>query len=611
MPKIQQLSPHVADLIAAGEVVERPASVVKELTENSVDAGATQVTVEIQNGGMSFIRVTDDGCGMAPEDAQTAFLRHATSKIRTAEDLAAIRTLGFRGEALAAAAAVSKIDLLTKTADHPLGVTLQLEAGKVIHREEAGCPQGTTIVVRDLFYNTPARMKFMKRDSVEASHVLSILQKQALSNPHVAFRYIRDGVEELSTPGDGDLYSAIYAIFGRSFAADLTKVDGKWDSCRISGFVTKPVCTRGNRNYQQFFVNGRYIKSRLLSAALEEAYRNEIMVGRFPGCVLMLTVPETEVDVNVHPAKTEVKFLSEQSVFDCVRYGVRAALDQTPAKPHVILPKAKPAPRKTEGLHTMSAADYEIFRKALEQQKPVTPAESVTRAVFEKKPAPVKEEVLSVAEQIQIPLPTPKPAPAPAPAPVPKAEAPAWRIVGEVLDTYIIVEQDGVVLFIDKHAAHERIVFEKLKKQDREVMSQTLMLPVTAALTPEEAATVLENTALLQKCGFDVEDFGDGSVLIRRMPADLSPDAGQAVLSRLAGDLLEGKRLSPEDLQDKLLHSVACKSAIKAGWHTNPREIQKLTEEVLSRDDLKYCPHGRPICITLTEKELEKFFKRS
>ena len=616
MPKILQLSPHVADLIAAGEVVERPASVVKELTENSVDAGAKSVTVEIKNGGMTFIRVTDDGCGMAPEDAETAFLRHATSKIRNAEDLANIRTLGFRGEALAAAAAVSRIELLTKTKEHELGVSLRLEAGNITAKEDAGCPDGTTLIVRDLFYNTPARMKFMKRDSVEASHVLSVLQKQALSHPEVAFRYIRDGVEELSTAGDGDLYSAIYAIFGRQFAKDMSPVDGKWENCRLTGFVTKPTNTRGNRNYQQFFVNGRYIKSRLLSAALEEAYRNQIMVGRFPGCVLMLQIPETDVDVNVHPAKTEVKFLSEQTVFDCVRYGVMSALNKTPAKPNVTLPKAAepakaPAPQKQAGFHTMTAEDYKVFRQVLEQGKPVSVSEKITRAVFEKKPV-AQEEELPVAEQIHIPMPTPKAA---EPAPAPKTETPAepadFRIVGEVLDTYIIVEQEKTVLFIDKHAAHERILFEKLKQQPQDIMSQALLMPVTAQLTPEEAATVLENTVLLSRCGFDVEDFGGRSVLIRRLPADPSPEDGEALLSRLAGDLLEGKRLSPEDLQDKLLHSVACKAAIKAGWHTNRKEIEALTKEVLSRDDLKYCPHGRPICITLSEKELEKHFKRS
>jgi len=632
MAKIIKLSPHVADLIAAGEVVERPASVVKELTENAIDAGAKRVTVEIKNGGMTFIRVTDDGCGMEREDAETAFLRHATSKLRTAEDLAAIRTLGFRGEALAATAAVSRIELLTKTEEAELGVSLRLEGGRQLSCEEAGCPKGTTIVVRDLFFNTPARMKFMKRDSVEASAILGALQRQALSHPEVAFRYIRDGQEELSTAGDGDLYAAIYAVYGRQFARDMTPVEGKWESCRLAGFVTKPMNTRGNRNYQQFFVNGRFVKSRLMSAALEEAYRNQIMQGRFPGCVLMLQLPEDQVDVNVHPAKTEVKFLSEQTVFDCVRYGVQSALNKTPARPEVTLKPAasvpaahemqKAAPPKAPAFRTMTTEEYKVFSQAVSSAKPVQAAPNVVREVLRKEP----EETL-LAEQIRIPMPQPEvtksappipKAPAPQPRPIPEAkpETPAreeetpYRMVGQVLNAYIIVEQGENVLFIDKHAAHERILFEKLKKTPAEVMSQTLLTPVTASLTPEEAAAVLENTALFETCGFMLEDFGDGCVLIRAVPADLPREEAETAVSQLAAVLLEGHRPDPDALRDEILHTVACKAAIKAGWQTNARELELLTAQVMSREDLKYCPHGRPICVKLTEKELEKFFKR-
>ena len=636
MAKIIQLSPHVADLIAAGEVVERPASVVKELTENSIDAGAKRITVEIKNGGMTFIRVTDDGCGMEREDAETAFLRHATSKLRTAEDLAGIRTLGFRGEALAATAAVSRIELLTKTAEAPLGVSLRLEGGKLLSVEEAGCPAGTTMVVRDLFFNTPARMKFMKRDSVEASAILGALQRQALAHPEVAFRYIRDGQEELSTAGDGDLYAAIYAVYGRQFAKDMTPVDGKWEACRLSGFVTKPMNTRGNRNYQQFFVNGRFIKSRLMSAALEEAYRNQIMQGRFPGCVLMLWLPEDQVDVNVHPAKTEVKFLSEQTVFDCVRYGVQSALSKAPARPDVTLkPAPTPAaaemqkaaaPARAPAFRTMTAEEYKTFAAALQKEKPAPAPAPVVRAVLQQRETP--EPV--VAEQIRIPMPVSAPAPKreasvvskpaplpekkPAPVSVPaeetRGEEPEYRMVGQVLNTYIIVEQGRDVLFIDKHAAHERILFEKLKKTPAEVMTQTLLTPITASLTPEEAAVVLENGALFETCGFMPEDFGDGCVVLRGIPADLDREDAEAALSQLAAALLEGKRPDPDGLRDEILHTVACKAAIKAGWRTTGRELELLTAQVMSREDLKYCPHGRPICVKLTEKELEKFFKR-
>ena len=614
MPKIIQLSPHVADLIAAGEVVERPASVVKELVENAVDAGSRRITVEIQNGGMTLLRITDDGCGMEPEDAETAFLRHATSKIRDAADLESIHTLGFRGEALAATAAVSRVELLTKTPGSATGISLQLEGGKLLSKKEAGCPDGTTIVVRDLFFNTPARMKFMKRDSVEASAVLGVLQRQALANPGIAFRLLRDGQEELSTAGDGDLHSTIYQIYGRQFAGELTPVSGKWNEYRLEGFATKPTNTRGNRNYQQFFVNGRYVKSRLLSAALEEAYRNQIMVGRFPGCVLMLTVPVEAVDVNVHPAKTEVKFLAEQEVFDCVRYGVQSALGRTPAKPELHLPEKKEAPAATENrpapkqdfFRTMTPADFKAFSAQLQKTPPVKPAPNVVKAVL----APESP----VMEQVQLPMPAPKPTPAPAPAPVPapkpEPEA-AYRMAGELFDTYIIVEQGDEVYFVDKHAAHERILFEKYRAQSHPIMAQTLLTPVTASLTPEEAAAVLENAATLERYGFGLEDFGDGTVLLRQMPADLDPEQGEAVLSALAEDLLEGKRLKPEEAADRMLHTVACKAAIKAGWHTTEQEKAALIREVFSREDLKYCPHGRPICVKLTKTELEKRFGRT
>ena len=340
MGKIHKLSPNLADMIAAGEVVERPASVIKELVENAVDAGATQITVEIQNGGVTFMRVTDNGCGMSAEDAPTAFLRHATSKISSAEDLGAITTMGFRGEALAAISAVSKIDLLTRTEEAELGVSVRVEAGNVLDVSPAGCPQGTTIIVRDLFYNTPARMKFMKQDSAEGSAVLSAVQKQALAHPEVSFRFLRGGEQLLSTPGDGDLRSTVYALLGRQTALEMVPVESSWENMRLSGYVSKPTATRGTRSYQFFFVNGRFVKSKTMTAALEEAYRNQIMVGRFPSCVLNLTMPLTAVDVNVHPAKTEVKFLREREIFDCVHYGVLGTLNKTPGRVELQLPDA-------------------------------------------------------------------------------------------------------------------------------------------------------------------------------------------------------------------------------------------------------------------------------
>ena len=668
MPKIVQLSRHVADLIAAGEVVERPASVVKELVENAIDAGAARVTVEIQNGGMTLIRILDNGCGMAPEDARTAFLRHATSKIRNKDDLAAISTLGFRGEALAAISAVSRIDLLTKAADTP-GVSLHLEAGQITQESPAGCPEGTTILVRDLFYNTPARMKFMKSDQAEASAVFLAVQQQALAHPEIAFRFLKDGQEQLSTAGSGDRMAAIYTVFGREIANNMIEVKGSWEQFTVHGFVTKPTCTRGNRSYQYFFVNSRFIKSRMLSAALEEAYKNQLMVGRFPVCVLEIDLPVQAVDVNVHPAKTEVKFLSERGAFDAVHYAVLSALNKAPGRPAVQLPKSRqdqiagsvssniPVPKK-DFFQTKTAEEFRRTASAAEEnpfEKPVRPAAKPV-SVFVDEPsflsaalsspvqvpertvkAPEAAPVIPKAEPV---APAPMEAPAPltpvpeeehiplgrkaasastklTPAPEPESqqvlsipEVP-FRVIGETMDTYILVEQGESLLLIDKHAAHERVLFEKLKSEEHPVMPQLLLQPVPVSLTKPEAQAVLENLPLLQSLGFDVSEFADLQLVLRQIPSDLTEEDACATLEAFAEDLLTGKRPSQSDLRDNLLHTMACKAAIKAGWHTQPTEREALVREVLSRDDIKYCPHGRPVCIELTKKELEKQFKRT
>ena len=668
MPKIVQLSRHVADLIAAGEVVERPASVVKELVENAIDAGAARITIEIQNGGMTFIRISDNGCGMAPEDARTAFLRHATSKIRNKDDLAAISTLGFRGEALAAISAVSRIDLLTKAADTP-GVSLHLEAGQITQESPAGCPEGTTILVRDLFYNTPARMKFMKSDQAEASAVFLAVQQQALAHPEIAFRFLKDGQEQLSTAGSGDRMAAIYTVFGREIANNMIEVKGSWEQFTVRGFVTKPTCTRGNRSYQYFFVNSRFIKSRMLSAALEEAYKNQLMVGRFPVCVLEIDLPVQAVDVNVHPAKTEVKFLSERGAFDAVHYAVLSALNKAPGRPAVQLPKSRqdqiagsvssniPVPKK-DFFQTKTAEEFRRTASAAEEnpfEKPVRPAAKPV-SVFVDEPsflsaalsspvqvpertvkAPEAAPVVPKAEPV---APAPMEAPAPltpvpeeehiplgrkaasaptklTPAPEPESqqvlsipEVP-FRVIGETMDTYILVEQGESLLLIDKHAAHERVLFEKLKSEEHPVMPQLLLQPVPVQLTKPEAQAVLENLPLLQSLGFDVSEFADLQLVLRQIPSDLTEEDACATLEAFAEDLLTGKRPSQADLRDNLLHTMACKAAIKAGWHTQPREREALVREVLSRDDIKYCPHGRPVCIELTKKELEKQFKRT
>ena len=642
MPKIIQLSPHIANLIAAGEVVERPASVVKELLENAVDAGASKVTVEIRDGGMTFLRVTDNGCGMAPEDARTAFLRHATSKLRTAEDLSAISTCGFRGEALAAIASVSRIDLLTKTAGAVSGTSLSLEAGAIVEESDAGCPEATTIIVRDLFYNTPARMKFMKSDTVEGGKVTAAVQMQALAHPNVAFTLLRDGKQVLATPGTGGLQAAVYCIYGRD-CAKMIPVDSHWENYRLTGYVSKPTDSRPSRAMQTLFVNDRPVKSKLLTAALEEAYRNQIMAGKFPACVLHLTLPANAVDVNVHPAKTEVKFLSEKAVFDCVHYGVLAALNKTPDRPQVQFkpapavstipsaPAAKPAAPKQESFfRTMTTEEFKNFSTAMKDApQPKPAAAAATVAKLEATPAmPLREQKI---------IPTPeKPSHAPvlppqpvvtavkepaAPPPVPEKEPEQtvlpipmdipWRYVGELYNTYIIVEQGDEAFLIDKHAAHERILFDKLKANQESISSQTLLSPLPCRLSAEGAAELLANEALLDELGFEVEEFGENTLLLRRIPMDLNEADAAEALEELAGDLLTGKQEDKSALRDEMLHTVACKAAIKAGWINDEKELLALVKEVMVREELKYCPHGRPICITLSKKQLERQFKRS
>ena len=647
MPSIIQLSPHIANLIAAGEVVERPASVVKELLENAVDAGATQVTVEIRDGGMTFLRVTDNGCGMEPQDARTAFLRHATSKLRSAEDLAAIGTMGFRGEALAAIASVSRIDLLTKPAGSLTGTSLRLEAGNITEESEAGCPDGTTIIVRDLFFNTPARMKFMKSDTVEGSRVTAAVQLQALAHPEVSIKFLRDGKQVVSTPGNGSLQAAVYCIYGRDFA-NMTEVKSKWDDYTVTGFVCKPTDARPSRNLQTFFVNDRPVKSRLLVSALEEAYRNQLMVGKFPTCVLHLQLPPTAVDVNVHPAKTEVKFLNEKAVFDCVHYGVLAALNKTPDRPDVRFsrqPRQEAAPAQTakaapkqDFYRTMTPAEFKTFSAALAdapKPKPEAAAALVQKAAQEQAilRSPQMVPGVNAAKPVMPPpMPErPKAVPIPRmPEPMAEPEAPAvqepipavqeeltmpaqpeWRMVGELYHTYILVEQREDAFLIDKHAAHERILFEKLKANQEAISAQALLSPIAVRLNPTAAAELLANTDMLEELGFEIDEFGENTVLLRQIPMDLSPDDAAQAVESLASDLLAGRREHKDTVRDELLHTVACKAAIKAGWVSDEQELLAIAREVMAREDLKYCPHGRPICVSLSKKQIEKQFKRT
>ena len=694
MPHIQQLDPHVADLIAAGEVVERPASVAKELLENAFDAGAAAVTLELKDGGMTYLRVSDDGCGIAPAELPTAFLRHATSKLREAGDLAAIGTLGFRGEALAAISAVSRLDIFTRQKGAASGAALHLEGGVPGEVSEAGCPEGTSIIVRDLFYNTPARLKFMKRDSAEATAIAGIVSHLALSHPNISFRLLRDGQETLHTPGDGALLSAIYAALGREFALSLLEISGRDGALAAEGFVTRPLSGRGTRGMQTFFVNGRLVKSQLLTAALEEAYANRLMKGKFPGCVLCVTVPFDMVDVNVHPAKTIVKFVSDKQIFDLVYHTVSDALDRAAMPPERTKPP-EAAPRKEPDgyFQTMTAAQFRASRLGAANARDALSAVSelggrvrvsdVARqesfashaaaapvvytpwasgsALRENRSGKAPEESLAspagagavqtgASESYDTAFTESYPTLSDGPeaddsARAETAETPAhrdaepaeaalsgetaqnamaepeqsdmlrdaplpWRIAGEVLNTYIVCEDtEGTVWLIDKHAAHERINFDRLKAQKEPVMSQRLLTPLVAQLAPEEYAALSERFELLREFGFDCEDFGGGAVLINAVPSDIDEGEAAAALEELAGKLLQGGNADPGAARDALLATLACKAAIKGGWKSDERELRTLVDRVQS-GEIAYCPHGRPVKASLARRELEKMFKR-
>ena len=645
MPDIQCLPSHVADLIAAGEVVERPASVAKELLENAIDAGSSAIVVEIQHGGLTYLRIADNGCGIDAEQLPTAFLRHATSKLRTAADLTAIGTLGFRGEALAAISAVSRVDIFSRRTGAETGASLHLEGGVPGQVEEVGCPEGTTICVRDLFYNTPARMKFMKKDSAEGAAVSGIVQHLALSHPEISFKLIRDGVELLHTPGDGDLQSAVYAAMGRDFAMGLLPISGCSGDISVEGFVTKPLNGHGTRGRQLFFVNGRFIKSQLLTAALEEAYRNQLLKGKFPGCVLRLTMPADRLDVNVHPAKTVVKFVNDKEAFNAVYYTVLDALNTPapqPQKPRQesfyqtmtvqqyrervpqpeekkplgsytvrpAAPASQPlevhdvAPRKGEAFTvTSSGISYRITPPAV-QEEPSAPAASVPEETVPVPAEPVQETVVSSpAEEEAVPQ------SAAQQTVKPVCQTP-WRVAGEVLRTYIICEDEQEnVWLIDKHAAHERVRFDALKNNTQPVMSQQLLSPLAVELSAEDAASLLEQLPLLEEFGFVCEDFGDGTVLVRQVPSDLEVGDVPAALEELAEEL-RLNRADPAAARDSLLQTMACKSAIKAGMWSDPSELQALADKVQS-GEIRYCPHGRPVAVKLSKYEMEKMFKRA
>lgn len=617
MPEIRVLPKEISELIAAGEVVERPASVIKELVENSIDAGADNITVEIQHGGITYMRITDNGCGIARNDVPTAFLRHATSKIKSSGDLNAIGTLGFRGEALAAVSSVAKVEMFTKPRENDLGTHYEIDGGQEKLCEEAGCPDGTTIVIRDIFYNTPARMKFLKKDVSEANAAAAVVERIALSHPEIAFKLIRDGKQSLMTPGDGKINTTVYSVLGREFAGTLMEVDGGLDGIGVKGLTCKPVSCRPTRNYQFVFLNGRLVRSGTVTAAVEQAYKNSTMIGKFPGFVLYLSVPLDTVDVNVHPAKTEVRFSDERRIFDAVYSSVRSALSKGDTRPEVKLkePVFNPFER-------MSTAQY--------RQQPISKP-TVAEEIYKVKPSlhnttetvtfrdanynhDKTEKTVYVPEKVINP-----PAAEPEKPIIPERvavditreaedEKPPVTLIGEAFLTYIIVQMGESVFMIDKHAAHERILFNKLKKEQKTEM-QALLTAVTVSLTREEYNAVISNTEKLSKAGFEVEDFGNSSVRVSAVPAALTKEDIPSVISELAGDLLKGKAPDAERLDD-MYHTVACKAAIKAGSRTSPLEMQKLAERVLYSDDVMYCPHGRPVAFEIKRRELEKQFGR-
>ena len=649
MPKINLLPKNVAELIAAGEVVERPSSVIKELVENSIDAGATIVTVEIQRGGITYIRVTDNGCGIDHADVPTAFLRHATSKIRVSDDLDAIATLGFRGEALAAVSSVARVEMLTATKGADFGTHYRIEGGEEIEYDEIGCPEGTTIIIRDIFYNTPARMKFLKKDVSEANACAAVIDRIALSHPEVSFKFIRDGKQTLSTTGDGKVKSVVYSVLGREFSNSLIDVSGENRGITVSGLTCKPVSCKPTRNSQFTFLNGRLVRSGTVVAAVEQAYKNSAMVGKFPGFVLYVTVPFETVDVNVHPAKTEVRFSDEKLIFDAVYGSVKNALSSGDTRPeiklkspqfnpfeHITTNEYKQQKLDTEktvaekayseelGLH--KPKDYSLngfgavalhndakpqflnrFSYAVEGGKKTEPlaVEEFTRKTEEKKSetqgavTELREDkaIYEAKKPISVDIMCEE-----------ELQNPPVILIGEAFSTYIVVQMGDSVYMIDKHAAHERIIFNDLRKNHK-IEVQQLLASVAAVLSPEEYDSIISNLDLMLGAGFEVEDLGNSTVAVRSVPSFLIGENIPAIISEIALGLLKSGRVSTER-EDDLFHTVACKAAIKSGMNTSKEEMLSLAEKVLHSKDIMYCPHGRPVAFEIKKRELEKQFGR-
>lgn len=655
MPKINLLDKSVYELIAAGEVIERPSSVIKELAENSIDAGAASITVEIKRGGISYLRVTDDGCGISHEDIPTAFMRHATSKVYTQDDLDSINTLGFRGEALASVCAVSRVELLTKQREDQLGSIYRIEAGEPTEYDRAGCADGTTIIIRDLFYNTPARLKFLKKDVTEGNYCASVIEKLALSHPGISFRFIRDGRQTMLSSGDGEYYSAVYAVFGKQFAAGLIPVENVYQNTAVTGYVSSPLFTRANRSMQNFFVNGRSVKSPLCCAALEEAFRNTIMVGKFPSCVLCVNTDPSQVDANIHPTKTEVRFTNEKIVFDAVYFAVKNALmgydesreiklNTVPARTENI-PQPERA-RTSEPLRTASAQVIEEPPKTMPipsgRDAVIYPQEKREPPKFtlrQETPQPAQfTQPLPAAEQTYMPelVPAKKPEPretplsdlpgfaflseksfAKKPESVPQEPTPEIpqerpkeqiRVVGELFKTYIVCESTEGMILIDKHAAHERVNFERLKK-GFDSSAQLLMQPEEVYLTPEEFNGMSEYADKLAQVGIIME-FTDGKARVTGLPQMLDKIPPAEIVECIAKIVSQGNTNAEGELFDDMLHTVACKASIRGNEDNDILELQVLAQEVFNNPDIRYCPHGRPVMTQISRKQIERYFGR-
>lgn len=635
MARINVLPKEIYQLIAAGEVVERPSSVVKEMIENSLDAGAKNITLEIKNGGSTYIRITDDGCGIERDDVRKVFISHATSKISKKDDLNSIATLGFRGEAMASISAVSKVELLTKAENEEIGTRYEIAGGEELEFDDAGCPNGTTIVVRDIFFNTPARMKFLKKDVTEGNQVAGIFDRMAISHPEISFRFIRDGKQVLITSGNGDLKSTVYSVLGKEMSDSLMSVDYSFNDMRITGFVSKPTASRKSRAGQYFYINNRIVKSKTAMAALEQAYKNTIMVGRFPACVLNIELNPAQVDVNVHPAKTEVRFANEKPIFDLVYYAVKTAIENDRTVKEVEF-KENPICRQ-ESKNVYQNNDNKSFQAKFDffKKKDEPPSQQVIktkpRENFWQIEAPKPEYKIARDEKpkarvdINIEYEEPEEISTAESKDAPKQRdiekvvitdekdnenfIPNFKLIGEAFKTYLIVEIENELYFIDKHAAHERMNFERFKAQAT-VETQMLLAPVVVNLTKDEFIAISENVELIKKCGFELEEFGESQIIVRAIPSLVDGDSVKDLMLEIAQKLLEHKTDILPDKIDWIYHSASCRGAVKAGDYTSRQEQEMFVKKLLSMPNIRFCPHGRPVFIKMSKYDIEKQFGR-